>query len=211
MDASCIHLLHRLNSCTIKTDRYRNSFLWADETVAYYHMVNKGTSQMLKGTVAGVKCSHLATCSSKSRRYSCTRPVPCWQQQEFSILCQADKVLTPHTHTIKLLDSNYSNTLAVCALGHVTHTFSACEMDCLGDERSDATSCTSVLTPLPPMFACAVGQHLVPYTLVCDYHPDCVDSSDENFCVFPPCPLDTMACGNGQVRWCCDTLAGGDH
>ena len=57
------------------------------------------------------------------------------------------------------------------------------------------------LASLPPSYACAEGAEYVPYTLVCDYRQDCLDGSDENFCVFPACDFAyQFQCRNKQVR-----------
>lgn len=97
-------------------------------------------------------------------------------------------------------------------LGHVTHTFLACDVwarcfvgdsDVITDTwgRPSFASCPAVgLTSLPPMMTCDVGSQHVPYTLVCDHRKDCQDGSDEDFCVFHPCNRSTeIDCGQGEV------------
>ena len=116
---------------------------------------------------------------------------------------------------------------AVCPGGHLTHAFLACDPQsrCWGREPvrfgltgadwdvPTAATCrpsppsSSSLTSLPPSFACADGSQRVPYTLVCDYGPDCQDGSDEDFCRFPECPADrALLCGAspqvGQPGYC---------
>ncbi|KAK7500251.1 hypothetical protein BaRGS_00008474, partial [Batillaria attramentaria] len=87
----------------------------------------------------------------------------------------------------------------VCPDGHVTHSFLACDYlsRCFaqGFELKtdmwgipDVTSCPALLTPLPPVMTCTSAQQHVPYSLVCDHRKDCQDGSDEEFCVFDPCP-----------------------
>jgi hypothetical protein len=46
-------------------------------------------------------------------------------------------------------------------------------------------------------FACADGITYIPYTLVCDFRPDCKDHSDEVFCKHPPC-INAFTCLSGQ-------------
>ena len=103
------------------------------------------------------------------------------------------KLITPSTPVDK--------SMIVCPLGHVTHVFLACDIAvvCWESQRDDVTSCSAPITPLPPGFTCTNEAQSVPYTLVCDHRPDCVDSSDEDFCVHPPCPEDMLDCGNRQV------------
>ena len=87
-----------------------------------------------------------------------------------------------------------------CRMGHLAHTFVACNVlsACWGEDDvtfgSDRdfwdipsyTTCPAPLSPLPPSYACASGDR-VPYTFVCDHRRDCSDSSDESFCQHPPC------------------------
>ena len=90
-----------------------------------------------------------------------------------------------------------------CPDGHVTHEMFACDAAsaCWVDAVTTSRSCRSSLQPLPPSFTCATGKDDVPYTLVCDHRPDCMDSSDESFCDFPRCdPATQFDCGNGEVR-----------
>ena len=85
--------------------------------------------------------------------------------------------------------------VASCSSGHYTHVFLACDVQSACQQRgnvggsdgrddSAAVLCTSTLEML---FTCRNGVEHVPYSLVCDHLEDCLDSSDENFCVHPPC------------------------
>ena len=103
-----------------------------------------------------------------------------------------------------------------CPGGHVTHSFLACDVQsaCWGDDFvtyhsggdgwavPTSSSCRAPLTSLPPSFECSEesrGQR-VPYSMVCDHRPDCVDGSDEDFCVFPECDQNSQfQCNNKQV------------
>ena len=104
-----------------------------------------------------------------------------------------------------------------CPRQHRTHTFLACdaESDCwarpdpggltpgASDWDAPASSWCDVTMPsLPLQFLCGQGGQRVPFTLVCDSRADCVDRSDELFCVHPPCPAHkSRRCGNSpQVR-----------
>ena len=99
-----------------------------------------------------------------------------------------------------------------CPLGHVTHSFLACDPSStcwassesltpesfdLHDVPSYAWCSAKELTSRPPAYACATGGGRVPYTWVCDHRQDCSDNSDEGFCRHPPCGGHApLQCGN---------------
>ena len=104
----------------------------------------------------------------------------------------------------------------VCPNGHVTHVFLVCDISTFCWAKGNVTfsflssswalpssqSCRAQLssTSLPPSFPCRNDKQRVPYSLVCDHRPDCVDSSDEVFCTFFPCPPSSyFQCLNKQV------------
>ena len=92
-------------------------------------------------------------------------------------------------------------TPVICRSGHVTHTFLACDVAtfCWTEDKVSfslrpdswalptSQSCPAKLTSLPPSFLCQSEKQHVPYTLVCDHRPHCVDGSDEKFCKYPSC------------------------
>ena len=97
----------------------------------------------------------------------------------------------------------------VCSSGHYTHLFLACEVrsDCLQHDpsRQSSGSDDTLMTPctsnLATLFTCGNGLGHVPYSLVCDHSQDCLDSSDEDFCVYPSCSGSwQFECANRQVR-----------
>ncbi|KAK7102885.1 hypothetical protein V1264_021043 [Littorina saxatilis] len=88
----------------------------------------------------------------------------------------------------------------------MTHTFLACDAksSCfrethIGSEVNGVTSCSASLHRFPQPFQCRNGYERIPYSLVCDHRGDCMDSSDEDFCDFPPC-IDgkEMPCGGSK-------------
>ena len=97
-----------------------------------------------------------------------------------------------------------------CPSGHRTHEFLACDVmsrcwqhdnvrqSSERDPRRNVTSqCQSLLSTL---FTCRTTAELVPYSLVCDHHQDCLDASDEYFCVHPMCSgTQHFECSNKQV------------
>ena len=108
-------------------------------------------------------------------------------------------------------DPSIDLTHEVCPSGHWTHRFLACDTKSVcwlseesahGIERDSrskvATSCQS---PLWSLFECRSGVEHVPYSLVCDHSPDCMDDSDEDFCFYPPCSDGAQfECMNKQVN-----------
>ena len=139
----------------------------------------------------------------------------CDREARAAFLCETDRVeedgaaTAAATNTTTSLDVELAKVSdlvfagivhVVCRLRHVAHQFLACDSSAAcWDSSSDVTSCAAPLTPLPPMFACTSNLQRVSYTLVCDYRRDCIDGSDEDFCVHAPCPFDWLHCGNGQV------------
>ena len=99
------------------------------------------------------------------------------------------------------LEQQFPTQMVECPLGYKTHTFLACDVKsaCWGRGYGSQYSCDAPLTSFPPSFPCANGYEVVPYTLVCDFRPDCSDESDEDFCFFEPCDVDMFHCGNKQV------------
>ena len=106
--------------------------------------------------------------------------------------------------------------LVTCSRGHLTHMFLSCDVatSCLAEHdviyslRSQTwalptlKSCPVALgvTSLPPSFPCQSDEWRVPYSLVCDHRPDCLDGSDETFCTFTPCYWHSQfQCLNQQV------------
>ena len=102
-------------------------------------------------------------------------------------------------------------TQIACLLGHWARDFLACDVRsaCWQDEhfapdsgsdvkRSLKTLCES---PLSTLFKYRIGSERVSYSRVCDHSQDCLDASDEDFCVYPPCAgTHHFECFNKQVR-----------
>ena len=105
-----------------------------------------------------------------------------------------------------------------CGGRHLTHMLLACDAlvfcwaggDVTFSHHSDTWASPTSKTcpvplvglPLPPSFPCRSLEQRVPYSLVCDHRPDCLDGSDETFCHFLPCSnFSHFQCHNKQV--CC--------
>ena len=109
------------------------------------------------------------------------------------------------------MSPNQNFTKTVCLSGHWTRDFLACDTKsaCLQNEhfmldsecgvKSNLNSlCQSSLSTL---FQCRTGVGRVSYSLVCDHRQDCLDNSDEDFCVYPLCAgAHQFECANKQVR-----------
>ena len=126
-------------------------------------------------------------------------------------LCEAKDTSEAHTPKYGLLRtfSPFKSSLhlphVVCSSGHYTHEFLACDVrsacqrrDTSGqssnNEDTESALCRSRL------FTCRNGIEHVPYSLVCDHSQDCLDSSDEDFCVHPSCyDARQFECSNKQV------------
>ena len=99
----------------------------------------------------------------------------------------------------------------VCPSGHWTYGLLACDIQssCWRRHRnsaqisgSESRSLTSLCqSPLSKLFTCRNGLEHVAYHLVCDHRQDCLDFSDEDFCVHPSCSSSVQfECSNKQVR-----------
>ena len=94
-------------------------------------------------------------------------------------------------------DSTFDLARTVCPSGHWTHEFLACDtqsacwqQDNVRQRRGSKTRRNMMSPcqfPFSEMFTCTSGVGRVPYSLVCDHGQDCLDNSDEDFCVHPPC------------------------
>jgi hypothetical protein len=108
-----------------------------------------------------------------------------------------------------------------CPKGHLTHSFLATDLQAFcwtldgytqgklstvqSFQNGEVSSVAKLVSGnnqgemiVPPMFTCNTGEQQVPYTLVCDHRPDCVDASDEDFCVFSACAGGMLACDDGM-------------
>ena len=145
--------------------------------------------------------------------------VNCFERNDAHFLCEVPPAVNDHVTTTastatvsknihfpakpNFTRSDFPFNVTSCPDGHVTHEMFACDAAsaCWVDAVATSRSCRSSLQPLPPSFTCTTGQDDVPYTLVCDHRPDCMDSSDESFCDFTPCdPVTQFDCGNREVR-----------
>ena len=126
----------------------------------------------------------------------------------------ADQSSSPESFGIQLskLSNSVPFTYVNCSSGHWTHGFLACDKRSacrqqgkLGHSRESKKRERSLTLlcqfELSALFTCRNGVEYVPYSLVCDHSQDCLDSSDEDFCVQPSCSgSQQFECDNKQVR-----------
>ncbi|KAK7475621.1 hypothetical protein BaRGS_00033114, partial [Batillaria attramentaria] len=189
------------NVCEFICLRYQRTFQWYDGIIVY-HPIHTIVP------MGRALCGHVR--KQKQGRHS--RNFPALQFSVCNklnpILCEMSPVLggrmkstdKPKKIPVRAPTASYAPdvTLIRCPAKHTTHVFLSCDVlsACWGQGDEP---CHAPVTPLPPSFTCASGVTHVPYTLVCDFHPDCGDNSDEDFCVFPPCtPGVQFDCGRQQ-------------
>ena len=185
--------------------RYKHIFHWMDGTVGYLR-----SSRVPDKTL----CTQLSHLQLESKRYeldsvNCdsgsilVKDYVCEQQVmiKTTLLSNGPIALVDHE------PSDKSSHYVTCPLGHVTHEFLSCDLlsACWVQDESSALPCGPLVNPAPPMFSCSSEVEHVPYSLVCDYRPDCRDYSDEDFCMFPEshCLGGSFRCGNQQVNELC--------
>ena len=134
-------------------------------------------------------------------------------------LCEKEETAEDHTQvhglpeTPEIQRTNPAKSPAgfphvVCSSGHYTHDFLACDVQSAcqqgditgyssGSNAGETALCKSTLAKL---FTCKNDVEYVPYSLVCDHNQDCLDSSDEDFCVYPSCSGSRLfECASGEV------------
>ncbi|XP_025078664.1 uncharacterized protein LOC112554826 [Pomacea canaliculata] len=189
---------------------YKDTTQWTDGSIAYFVNVLHSTTKirtrrmcaylsrtLASGTDPSFLTYTLTTCAS-----SLQAGVLCEKPGSLSQALPVEQVTIP-SYTYKNTDWPASFSHVTCSLGHVAHEFLACDTksSCILDDGDAETICPRAMLhqslktitrydeARPPMFECASGADDVPYTLVCDRRPDCEDRSDEDFCLFPVCPV----------------------
>ena len=173
------------------------------------------------GTIQHGRHLIIVTKSSRLIREDCLS-YTCYYLCEEDVLKSGNSNLLTNASTkyeIKLAPPNSSLLFFVdfrfvqCPAGHVTQVYRADDASshCLATGDAVYTfscglthgDCSRKLVSLPDLFECANDAQHVPYSFVCDHRRDCLDDSDENFCVFPGCGgLETknmFECDNREV------------
>ena len=185
--------------------RYRNIPRWIDGTMAYY------TKHLQQG--GGNNCQYEIV-RNRQQLDICPLLELKW------VLCEAGRTAEGNhpdqsedaDTRVKQLSSPFNSSIhvkhVVCPSGHWTHAFLACDVksacwqhDDTGQSSGRGMVASLCQSPLTTMFSCRTDVGHVPYSLVCDHNQDCLDNSDEDFCVHPPCTGSwQFECLNKQVR-----------
>ena len=191
-------------NCMTLSPRYKRIFHWMDGTVGY---------------LPSPRVPHTGLCTRmrldfESYRYKLIT-IDCDRQSiivkdyvcEHKVKTKINGQSNAPVALVNPMPPDESSHYVTCPLRHVTHQFLSCDLvsACWVQDERSALPCGPLVNPAPPMFSCSSGTEHVPYSLVCDYRPDCRDHSDEDFCVFPEsyCLSGSFHCGNQQVNELC--------
>ena len=193
---------------------YRKTWRWVDNTFAYFAPKMKMSSDrqlachsfFADGFVLIAKFVHEAltlsyTCEHKLDNHSF---VPSNLPEALPNGIKAD-----HRNVTQEVQHKFRSPLTVCPGGYVTHDFLKCDLQaaCLAKQfelhcplDSTATGGPGLRTEQVRMFICDNLIHTLPYTLVCNFSPDCLDGSDETFCQHghTTCDQSQHQCASGQ-------------
>ena len=181
-------------------------YYWDDGTIAYFLGYKKMDRPPSCGRLSGL-FPVIYHCINKAPYFLCEKietPKEVYRNQN-SVSERRGIQLS------KAGDLSVSFPHVTCPSGHWTYRFLACDIQsfCLRWHRnsgqisgSESRSLTSLCqSPLSELFTCRNGLEHVPYSLVCDHRQDCLDFSDEDFCVHPSCSSSLQfECSNKQVR-----------
>ena len=194
---------------------YRKTWRWVDNTIAYFapKMMMSSDRQMGCHSFLAdgfVLCANVIH-ETLTLSYTCEHK---FVNQSFvpSNLREAipNAIKAEHTNlTQEELQPKSHRPLTVCPGGYVTHDFLKCDLQaaCLAKQfelhcplDSTATGGPGLRTEQVRMFVCDNLIHTLPYTLVCNFSPDCLDGSDETFCQHghTMCDQSQHQCASGQ-------------
>ena len=192
--------------------RYRGFYLWIDGTVgflsAYLVPDDKKYDRPLHAfTTHGGRLYMRDSFLMTSRLFLCEKSKKA-EETFVGLNSKSDRRRIQLSKPTLTSDENIKR--IACPSGHWAREFLACDVrsacwqkenhaqDSGNDLQRNLTSlCESALSPL---FTCRTGVGRVSYSLVCDHNQDCLDASDEDFCVYPPCSIaQQFECSNRQV------------
>ena len=196
----CAYIGLRLNSSTLLR-MYRNTWSWADGIQAFDVNVTtdfRKTNWDNRDLEVIISTKRIPVWVMSEKKH-CSR-----------FICQINynssrpKVDDGHIPILKANLSVHKGIelgLTLCPGGHLVHSFlqcytgSHCGVDgvtkychVLTDDswwsiRSSSVGSLHVYSVTTTIFECDSERSTVPYTLVCDFRPDCSDHSDETFCI----------------------------
>ena len=181
---------------------YKKMWQWSDESFAYFvHM---------RGEHVFPSCAALPWGWDN---YSVT--FPCNEATNADFICEYHSETSPtrlkpelqfpiaHNSVENFRSKNVS--VVTCPGGHLTHDFLSCDPVTYCGTREYVAWCDTVYGGYMPKFECENGIRTLPFTLVCDHRPDCLDNSDEEFCVYETCS-DSTCKRSGECisysHWC---------
>ena len=180
-------------------------YQWEDGTVAFFSRHKKFLEFLSCGSIVETGTMHMYTCFSELVKHSLC------EQSETVHNNYVSGYGAPGIQFSRQRNTSIHSPHVVCPSGHWTYEFLACDVlsacwqsDNFGqssknDGRRKVTSlCQS---PLSTLFTCSNGAQRLPYSLVCDHSQDCLDTSDEDFCVHLSCIGSwQFECTNKEVR-----------
>ncbi|KAK7106087.1 hypothetical protein V1264_017384 [Littorina saxatilis] len=189
---------------------------WADDTVAYLPFAISSPLRPYQ------ECYFVPFTAPYARASRCLN-FKAGALPQIYILCEfkqppgAQEKKKEQVPDVMMVDESWAHrdlvSVSRCPSGHYVQSFLACDVKSAcwaGRNRvygregegwgvpSPSTCTVSDVTPLPPSFACANGKQHVTYSQVCDFRPDCVDDSDEDFCDYPACSFQDFHCNSRQ-------------
>ena len=181
---------------------YKKMWQWSDESLAYF--------VHLRGEHVFPSCAALPWGWDN---YS--RTFPCDEATNADFICEYESkkaVAAPRELRLPVLENeeedNYgfrNVTVVQCPEGHLTHDFLSCDPSTRCRKTQYVSTCHTSRGGSVPTFACENGLRMFPFTLVCDHRPDCLDNSDEEFCVHEQC-ADSTCKRSGECisfsHWC---------
>ena len=210
-----LHTTQRPKQTPLLTWMYSKSLFWSDKSVAANILYPRyGVFYVFQKEVCGYLYKHrydveLDECGTNREiegnlTVVCERPI---KDQSESSRSSINSVVIAHlNHSITIQNRNrvkdvknklFLNTKR-CSKGHYAKNYLACSHDSNCGVQLHQSSCPQGEHNVP-MFQCsAASTHTVHYTDVCNYEFNCPDKSDESFCTFDTCPLDSVHCSNGE-------------
>ncbi|KAL8570306.1 hypothetical protein ACOMHN_011327 [Nucella lapillus] len=181
---------------------YKKMWQWSDESLAYF--------VHLKGEHVFPSCAALPWGWDN---YSIT--FPCDEATNADFICEYEsnrskKILNREIQfpVLSYSEKKYgfdNVTVVLCPEGHLTHDFLSCDPSTHCQKHQYVAWCHTTHGGSMPTFACENGIRTLPFTLVCDHRPDCLDNSDEEFCVHKQC-ADSTCKRSGECisfsHWC---------
>ena len=186
---------------------------WEDGTISYFSILPEDLYPSSCGQIQERTQIVLQNCNSKFiRHFLCQKDEA--HEQRF-----ANRNDISGRREFQAFKANHSSVHfphTVCPSGHLTLDLLACDVQshcwepkALVGNAARQSAVSLCQAPLLTLFTCRRGVAHVPYSLVCDHSPDCLDASDEDFCVHPSCSIrEHFECINKQVKKACCKLSG---